>query len=133
MTALDALAPRVRLRPGRDVLYTTQNRRREKEFLQRSGFPVAPFRVVQNEIELRIGVTSVGFPCVLKTADFGYDGKGQQKIAADSDLGEVWRRHGDKPGVLEAWIPFAAELSVVAARDWRRSRASFMSWPSRPR
>src|SRR5260221_13800674 len=51
--ALDALAPKVALRPGRDVLYTTQNRRREKEFLQQHGFPVAPFRVVQNEDELR--------------------------------------------------------------------------------
>ena len=51
--ALDALAPRVPLRPGRDVLYTTQNRLREKQFLQGNGFPVAPFRVVQSEAELR--------------------------------------------------------------------------------
>ena len=116
VAALDALAPKVALRPGRDVLFTTQNRRREKEFLQRHGFPVAPFRVVQNEAELRAAVGALGHPCVLKTADFGYDGKGQQKIEAATDLALVWKSHGQRPGVLEAWITFAAELSVVVAR-----------------
>ena len=114
--ALDALAPKVPLRPGRDVLYTTQNRRREKEFLQGSGFPVAPFRVVENEEELRAAVAALGCPCVLKTADFGYDGKGQQKISAETDLAAVWQRHGTNAGVVESWISFAAELSVVVAR-----------------
>ena len=114
--ALDALAPRVPLRPGRDVLYTTQNRLREKQFLQGKGFPVAPFRVVQSEAELRAAVADLGCPCVLKTADFGYDGKGQQKITYETDLAAVWRQHGAYTGVLEAWVPFAAELSVVVAR-----------------
>jgi 5-(carboxyamino)imidazole ribonucleotide synthase len=114
--SLDALAGIVPLRPGRNVLYTTQNRLREKQFLQGAGFPVAPFRVVQSEAELRAAVTELGCPCVLKTADFGYDGKGQQKISYDSDLADVWKRHGALNGVLEAWVPFAAELSVVAAR-----------------
>ena len=85
--ALDALAPFVPLRPGRNVLYTTQNRLREKQFLSGAGFPVAPFRVVQSERELRAAVTELGCPCVLKTADFGYDGKGQQKITYETDLG----------------------------------------------
>jgi 5-(carboxyamino)imidazole ribonucleotide synthase len=114
--ALDALAPKVALRPGRDVLYTTQNRQREKEFLRRSGFPVVPFRVVQDEWQLREAVAALGTPCVLKTADFGYDGKGQQKIEAGANLNEVWRLHGLRAGVLEAWVPFTAELSVVVAR-----------------
>ncbi|HEV3272761.1 MAG TPA: 5-(carboxyamino)imidazole ribonucleotide synthase [Candidatus Methylacidiphilales bacterium] len=114
--ALDALAPRVPLRPGRDVLYTTQNRLREKQFLQGAGFPVAPFRVVQSEAELREAAQALGCPCVLKTADFGYDGKGQQKITYESDLTAVWKRHDACTGVLEAWVPFAAELSVVVAR-----------------
>jgi 5-(carboxyamino)imidazole ribonucleotide synthase len=116
VAALDALAPKVALRPGRDVLYTTQNRRREKEFLQRNNFPVAPFRVVQSEVDLREAVTALGFPCVLKTADFGYDGKGQQKLSAESDLAAVWKQHGAAVGVVESWISFAAELSVVVAR-----------------
>jgi 5-(carboxyamino)imidazole ribonucleotide synthase len=116
VTALDALAPRVKLRPGRNVLYVCQNRRREKEFLQGNGFPVVPFAVVNSEAELRKAVATLGCPCVLKTADFGYDGKGQQKIAYETDLAEVWRRHGDRAGIVEAWVPFTAELSVVVAR-----------------
>lgn len=115
--ALDALAPHVTLRPGREVLYIAQNRRREKEFLQAHGFPVVPFRIVLDEAGLRRAVADIGCPCVLKTADFGYDGKGQQKIGHETDLAEVWRRHGDRAGVVEAWIPFAAELSVVVARS----------------
>ena len=114
--ALDALAPRVPLRPGRNVLYTTQNRLREKQFLQGGGFPVAPFRVVQSELELRGAVAELGCPCVLKTADFGYDGKGQQKITYETNLADVWHRHGAYTGVIEAWVPFAAELSVVVGR-----------------
>ena len=116
VTALDALAPRVKLRPGRNVLYVCQNRRREKEFLQGNGFPVVPFAVVNSEAELRKAVATLGCPCVLKTADFGYDGKGQQKIVYETDLAEVWRRHGDRAGIVEAWVPFTAELSVVVAR-----------------
>jgi len=116
VAALDALGPKAVLRPGRDVLYTTQNRRREKEFLQKNNFPVAPFRVVTSEAELREAVTALGIYCVLKTADFGYDGKGQQKLNAESDLAEVWKKHGAPVGVVEAWISFAAELSVVVAR-----------------
>jgi len=117
--ALDALAPRVKLRPGRDVLFTTQNRLREKQFLSGAGFPVAPFRVVQSEAELRSSVAELGCPCVLKTADFGYDGKGQQKITYETDLAAVWKKHAAYTGVLEAWVPFAAELSVVVGRGVR--------------
>ena len=114
--ALDTLARAVALRPGRDVLYTTQNRLREKQFLQGAGFPITPFQLVQTEAELREAVKAIGCPCVLKTAEFGYDGKGQQKITYDTDLTAAWKRHAMYTGVLEAWVPFAAELSVVVAR-----------------
>jgi 5-(carboxyamino)imidazole ribonucleotide synthase len=120
VAALDALAPKVLLRPGRNVLYTTQNRQREKEFLLSNGFPVAPFRVVNNEAQLRRAVAALDFPCVLKTADFGYDGKGQQKIVAETDLTTVWQRHGERTGVVESWITFTAELSVVVARGYSK-------------
>jgi 5-(carboxyamino)imidazole ribonucleotide synthase len=116
VAALDALAPHAVLRPGRNVLYVCQNRRREKEFLQGAGFPVVPFQIVNDEAGLRDAVAALGCPCVLKTADFGYDGKGQQKINYETDLFEVWRRHGNHAGIVEAWVPFAAELSVVVAR-----------------
>ena len=114
--ALDALAPHAILRPGRNVLYVAQNRRREKEFLHANGFPIVPFRIVASEEELVRAVADLGCPCVLKTADFGYDGKGQQKIGYETDLGLTWRLHGAATGVVEAWVPFAAELSVVVAR-----------------
>jgi 5-(carboxyamino)imidazole ribonucleotide synthase len=116
VAALDALAPHIALRPGRDVLYTTQNRGREKRFLSDHGFPVAPYRFVSNEAELREAVAALGVPCVLKTADFGYDGKGQQKIELGADLAAIWQRHGPAMGVVESWILFTAELSVVVAR-----------------
>jgi 5-(carboxyamino)imidazole ribonucleotide synthase len=114
--ALDALEPHAILRPGRNVLYVAQNRRREKEFLHANGFPIVPFRIVSSEEELARAVADLGCPCVLKTADFGYDGKGQQKIGYETDLGSTWRNHGAGTGVVEAWVPFAAELSVVVAR-----------------
>ena len=70
---------------------------------------------------------------MLKTADFGYDGKGQQKIGYETDLAAVWRRHGAPTGVLEAWVPFAAELSVVVARgraaETRTSRICMQAFP----
>jgi 5-(carboxyamino)imidazole ribonucleotide synthase len=130
--ALDALAPKVPLRPGRDVLYTTQNRQREKEFLHHAGFPVGRFRVVNSEPELRLAVAELGFPSVLKTADFGYDGKGQQKITAETDLAEVWRLHGPRTGVLEAWVTYAAELSVVVARGYTEEPGDYRVHPFPP-
>jgi 5-(carboxyamino)imidazole ribonucleotide synthase len=115
-TALDHLAGRVPLRPGRDVLYISQNRRREKEFLNSKGFPTAPFRIVTSRDELAAAAAALGTPSVLKTADFGYDGKGQQKLQAESDWTAVWKNHGDRAGVVEKWIDFDAELSVMVAR-----------------
>ena len=88
----------------------------KRNFSGRTAFPIVPFRVVSSEQELTRAVADLGCPCVLKTADFGYDGKGQQKIGYETDLGVVWRNLGAPTGVLEAWVPFAAELSVVVAR-----------------
>lgn len=115
--ALDVLADVVPLRPGRDVLFISQNRRREKEFLQKNGFPVAPFRVVNNPSELAEAIQTIGCPCVLKTADFGYDGKGQQKITGAVDPAEVWKKLDAPVGVVEKWISFEHELSVIVARS----------------
>lgn len=114
--ALEPLAQIKPLHPSPTVLHICQNRRREKEFLQQQGFPVAPFRVVQSLEELKQGVIELGTPCVLKTADFGYDGKGQQKIGATEDLAKIWQQHGLAAGVLEQWVDFEVECSVVVAR-----------------
>lgn len=109
---ISALAP---VRPGLRALRTTQNRFREKEFLRGAGFPVAPFRSVPDRASLDAAIGEVGVPAVLKTAGFGYDGKGQTRISAPEDADEAWNALGGE-AVLEAWVDFEAELSVVAAR-----------------
>ncbi len=124
-TSLEAIQSTVRLHPKPEILHICQNRRREKEFLRKSGFPVADFRVVEDVESLRSGVKAIGIPSVLKTADFGYDGKGQQKITAFGGEEEIWKRHGAPVGVLEQWISFEAELSVLVARDIRGEMKTF--------
>jgi 5-(carboxyamino)imidazole ribonucleotide synthase len=103
--------------PSANVLAICQNRRREKEFLRAAGIPCANFAVVSSLAELQAAVKTVGFPCVLKTADFGYDGKGQVKLpTAAADLAAAWNKIGGAVGVLEAWVPFQLEISVLVAR-----------------
>jgi 5-(carboxyamino)imidazole ribonucleotide synthase len=111
---LDWIATKKPIHPRSEVLHICQNRQREKTFLRANGYPIAPFRVVGNEDELKVGLQEVGYPAVLKTADFGYDGKGQQKIAvaADADFAPYL---GGK-AVLEGWVDFDCEISVIAAR-----------------
>jgi len=118
----EALAAAVPVRPHPRVLHTTQDRVREKTFLVANGFPCAPHRVVRSSAELAAAVADMGLPAVLKTASFGYDGKGQRRIDAAADVGPAWRElGGDAAGgprefVLEGWIDFDCEISVVAAR-----------------
>jgi len=104
------------VRPRGEVLHTTQNRLREKGFLVGNGFPVAPFREVRTLAELQQGLIEIGPKAILKTAGFGYDGKGQIKIHALSAAEEAWRRMQGQECVLEAWIEFEKEVSVVAVR-----------------
>lgn len=106
----------VAVRPGGWVLHTTQNRLREKRFLVEAGLPVAPFAAVHNLAELAQGLTLLGCPAVLKTAAFGYDGKGQVKITHADEAASAWQAIGQQPAVLEAFVTFERELSVVAAR-----------------
>ncbi len=114
---VEFVAKSVPSHPSANVLATCQNRRREKEFLRASGIPCANFAVVASLAELQAAVKSIGFPCVLKTADFGYDGKGQVKLpTAEADLAAAWNKMGGAVGVLEAWVPFQLEISVLVAR-----------------
>ena len=116
----------VEVHPGPFVLATCQNRRREKEFLGANGIPCAPFRVVTSAAELKKAVAELGAPAVLKTADFGYDGKGQVKIpSASTDLDAVWASLAAPVGVLEAWIPFVMEVSVIVARSANGESSTF--------
>jgi 5-(carboxyamino)imidazole ribonucleotide synthase len=111
-----AIAERALVRPAGAVLHTTQHRGREKGFLSRAGLPVAPYALVDTLDDLSAGLTRLGLPAVLKTASFGYDGKGQARIDRPEDAVAAWDRLGRQPAVLEAFIDFERELSVVAAR-----------------
>lgn len=124
-SAVEAVAELRPVRPRGEVLHICQNREREKTFLQTNGFPCAPFRVVDSGKALRAALAEIGTPAVLKTADFGYDGKGQIKLTGEIDADEVWRKFGAPRGVLEKWIPFQAELSVVCARGLDGTIAAF--------
>lgn len=104
------------VRPAGAVLHTTQQRAREKTFLTRAGLPVTPFRVVRSLVELETAIGELGVPAVLKTADFGYDGKGQVKIHHPGEAAAAWSRLKTAEAVLEAFIDFECEVSVVAAR-----------------
>jgi 5-(carboxyamino)imidazole ribonucleotide synthase len=104
------------VRPAGHVLHTTQHRLREKTFLSRAGLPLTPFRRVASLEDLAAAARELGLPAILKTADFGYDGKGQFRVADASELAQAWRGVGERESVLEAFVDFEREISVVAAR-----------------
>ncbi|MFY8221798.1 MAG: 5-(carboxyamino)imidazole ribonucleotide synthase [Pirellulales bacterium] len=114
--AARAMAAVIPCRPAPEVLFTTQDRSREKAFLTTHGFACAPHRVVRSRGELHEAAAAVGLPAVLKTAAFGYDGKGQRRIDAPAELDAAWHALGPAPCVLEGWIDFDCEISVVGAR-----------------
>ena len=105
------------LRPSRDAIYTTQHREREKLFLREQGIACAEFRIVEDLAGLERAVAELGRPCVIKTAAFGYDGKGQCKVNADTDLTQAWQPFEGHHAVVEQWVPFVCEVSVVGARS----------------
>lgn len=116
VTTVDAVAEHVPVRPSGAVLHTTQHRQREKTFLARAGFPVTPFRPVSSLADLQAGVRDLGLPTVLKTAGFGYDGKGQSKLTSLSEGEAALQALEGQEAVLEAFVDFEREVSVVAAR-----------------
>jgi 5-(carboxyamino)imidazole ribonucleotide synthase len=114
--ATDAAAAFVPVRPAGNVLHVTQNRLREKTFLSGHGFPVTPFHPVNSRQELAAALQACGGRGILKTAGFGYDGKGQARIDSELQMDDIWPAYEGVPAVLEAFVPFERELSVVAAR-----------------
>ena len=114
--AARAMAAVIPCRPAPEVLFTTQDRSREKAFLTTHGFACAPHRVVRSRDDMHAAAAAVGLPAVLKTASFGYDGKGQRRIDAPAELDAAWDALGPAPCVLEGWIDFDCEISVVGAR-----------------
>lgn len=104
------------VRPAGSVLYTSQNRLREKTFLRDAGLPVTPFVAVTSVEELLAGLKQQGTPSVLKTADWGYDGKGQVVIRSAEAAAAAWASLNVPKAILESFIDFDCEISVVAAR-----------------
>ena len=114
--AADAAAEIVPVRPSGHALHVTQQRAREKAFLALKGFPVTPHASVASLEELTAAVERIGLPAILKTASFGYDGKGQHRLASPLDIEPVWALVGHQPAILEKVVDFSLEFSVVAAR-----------------
>jgi 5-(carboxyamino)imidazole ribonucleotide synthase len=120
-----AAAEHTLVRPSGHVLYTTQHRLREKTFLRGAGFPTVPFCRVGSLADLHRAIAELGCPAVLKTAGWGYDGKGQRKIADPSEAPQAWYELATDEAVLEAFIDFECEVSVVAARGADGGMADF--------
>ena len=110
------LAARVPVLPDPKILATTQDRLAEKKFVASLGIGTAPFADVGEAAALKSAIERIGRPAVLKTRRFGYDGKGQAAIKNGSDPEAIWREVGGQPCILEAFVPFEREVSVVAAR-----------------
>ena len=113
------------VRPAGAILHIAQNRLREKNFLARAGFPVAPFKAVRSARELESALEQIGRPAILKTAAFGYDGKGQQMINAREDFDEIWDASSADEMVLEGMVDFEKEISVIVARGGDGAIATF--------
>lgn len=113
---IEAAAEFVGVHPKGEILHITQNRLREKTWLSSNGIPVTPFRHIVTAEDLEKAVEELGFPCILKTAGFGYDGKGQVKIRTAEEAGEAFASLANRESVLEAFVEFEKEVSVVCAR-----------------
>jgi 5-(carboxyamino)imidazole ribonucleotide synthase len=111
--------------PRGEILHITQNRLREKNWLAANGFPVTPFRHISTAEDLETAVNELGYPCILKTAGFGYDGKGQIKIRSAEDAATAFSGLAGRESVLEAFVDFEKEVSVVCARGDRGDFAHY--------
>lgn len=120
-----ALEEEAFLPQGGELLRMTRHRIREKKALEEAGVPVAPYRVVRNREEFISGWKSLGFPCVLKTATGGYDGKGQWVFQSGAEAEAFIEIEEGQEYILEQWIPFDKEISVIAARSIRGEVATF--------
>lgn len=114
LTMLEAM---VQVRPKPSVLFTTRHRLREKEFIRAQGIRTAPFAPVRTADELAAAMKEIGVPAVLKTTEMGYDGKGQVVIKEVADAEKAWATLGKTECILEGFITFSAEASVIVARS----------------
>ncbi|HEK9101691.1 5-(carboxyamino)imidazole ribonucleotide synthase [Bacillus pfraonensis] len=102
---------------GSQLLYKTQNRFTEKNAIVKAGLPVAPYRLVQKQDDLLEAIQELSFPCVLKTTTGGYDGKGQVVLRSESDVERASELASQTECILEKWVPFEKEISVIVTRS----------------
>ncbi|CAA7627174.1 5-(carboxyamino)imidazole ribonucleotide synthase [Magnetospirillum sp. UT-4] len=119
---LSSLVP---VRPSWRVLEVAQDRIHEKRFFNSIGIATAPWAEIAGPEQLREAVARIGRPSILKTTRLGYDGKGQVKITESTDLDQAWSYMGNAVGVLEGFIDFAGEISVIVARGLDGAMAAF--------
>jgi len=122
---INALEGRVPCRPGTRALSICQDRLVEKRFLTEAGVPVAPWRRVENETDLAAALAEIGLPAVLKTTRMGYDGRGQAVLRSLEDAAPAFARLAPRPLILEAFVPFTAEVSAIAVRGMDGAVAVF--------
>jgi 5-(carboxyamino)imidazole ribonucleotide synthase len=115
--ALSWLTKHAYVPQGTEILRVTQNRIYEKATIQKAGVPVVPYEVILNQTELEHGLENLGYPAVLKTATGGYDGKGQLVIKTEHDRISAASLLSTGPCVLEQWIPFTKEVSVIVSKN----------------
>ena len=113
---LEALKP---VRPSSMVLRTIQNKSTQKDFLQAHGFPVPPYATITDQVSLTRAARAVSFPAVLKRCRSGYDGKGQVVVERPADLASAWESLDSDQSILETFITFDKEISVILARNPR--------------
>jgi 5-(carboxyamino)imidazole ribonucleotide synthase len=110
------LAERVPVFPPPRALEVSQERLAEKQFFAALGIPTPPFAAIETDADFRAAVAEIGLPAVLKTRRFGYDGKGQAVIRTAGEADAAWLKLGGRPLILEGFVPFDRELSLLAAR-----------------
>ena len=115
-SALDLLETLAPIHPGRQALATSQDRLVEKAFLQDLGLQTAPFHDVANAADLDAAIAAIGTPAILKTRRFGYDGKGQARIMTPDDAAAALQDMAGAPAILEGFVDFSHEVSVIGAR-----------------
>ena len=114
---LEKLKQSDKIFPSSDILRTSRHRAREKTFIEAQGLKPAPYRAVTSLDELTVAAVEIGYPCVLKTCELGYDGKGQVKIKIEDELPSAWETLQTTDAVLEGWLNYQCEISVIVAAD----------------
>jgi 5-(carboxyamino)imidazole ribonucleotide synthase len=117
VAAVEYVRALVPVYPPPQALAATQDRLREREALERLGIAVAPYAAVDSLDSFRIAADRVGYPAVLKTRTLGYDGKGQATMHVPGDLAGAWAEVAERPSILERFVSFSRELSVLAVRS----------------